>query len=250
MNHLGQVLVEEQDRPVNVLFVYNCNPLATMPNQEKVRRGLEREDLFTLVFEQFWTDTARYADLVLPATTFLEHREMSRGYGSMLMHRAEAVAAPAGEARPNYEVFGDLCRRLGLSRPGEPETAQELEAALLSRSERMRSELDRDDTALPDTGWAPVQFVDSFPLTPDRKAHLLPEALDREAPFGMYAYQEDPGGLLPSSRRPRAAPSAPTWGSLYRNLCPLEIHPDDAAASAGSRTATRSGSGTVSERCG
>lgn len=230
MNLLGRTLLEEKNPPVQVLFVYNCNALATMPNQEMVRRGLEREDLFTVVFEQSWTDTARYADLVLPATAFLEHRELSRGYGSMLMQRSEAVAAPAGEARPNYEVFGDLCRRLGLSRPGEPETAAELEAALLSRSERMRAELDRDGTALPDTGWAPVQFLDSFPLTPDRKAHLLPEALDREAPFGMYAYQEDPDGRSLALISPSTGRTISSYlGNLYRDLCPLEIHPDDAA---------------------
>ncbi|MEA2560529.1 MAG: hypothetical protein QOH06_2033 [Acidobacteriota bacterium] len=230
MNLLGRTLVEEQNPPVKVLFVYNCNALATMPNQELVRRGLEREDLFTVVFEQFWTDTARYADLILPATTFLEHRELSRGYGSMLMNRTEAVAAPAGETRPNYEVFGDLCRRLGLSRPGEPETAAEFEAALLSKSERMRSELDRDGTTLPDTGWAPIQFVDSFPLTPDRKAHLVPEALDREAPFGMYAYQEDPDSRSLALISPARARTISSYlGNLYRDLCPLEIHPEDAA---------------------
>lgn len=229
MNLLGRTLVEEQNPPVKVLFVYNCNALATMPNQELVRRGLEREDLFTVVFEQFWTDTARYADLVLPATTFLEHRELSRGYGSMLMSRTEAVAAPAGESRPNYEVFGDLCRRLGLSRPGEPETAAEFEVALLGRSERMRDELDRDGIALPDTGWAPIQFVDSFPLTPDRKAYLVPEALDKEAPFGMYAYQEDPDGRSLALISPATARTISSYlGNLYRDLCPLEIHPEDA----------------------
>jgi len=230
MNRLGRTLVEEQNPPVKVLFVYNCNALATMPNQELVRRGLEREDLFTVVFEQFWTDTARYADLVLPATTFLEHRELSRGYGSMLMNRTEAVAAPAGESRPNYEVFGDLCRRLGLNRLGEPETAAEFEAALLGRSERMRNELDRDGVTLPDTGWAPIQFVDSFPLTPDRKAHLVPEALDREAPFGMYAYQEDPDSRSLALISPARARTISSYlGNLYRDLCPLEIHPEDAA---------------------
>ena len=230
MNLLGRTLAEERNPPVKVLFVYNCNALATMPNQEMVRRGLEREDLFTVVFEQFWTDTARYADLVLPATTFLEHRELSRGYGSMMMSRTDAVAVPAGESRPNYEVFGDLCRRLGLSRPGEPETAAEFEAVLLSRSERIRAELDRDGNALPDTGWAPVQFVDSFPLTPDRKVHLVPEALDREAPFGMYAYQEDPDGRSLALISPATSRTISSYlGSLYRDPYPLEIHPEDAA---------------------
>ena len=233
MNLLGRTLVEPQSPPVKVLFVYNCNPLATVPNQELVRRGLEREDLFTVVFEQSWTDTARYADLVLPATTFLEHRELSRGYGSYLMYRVEAVAEAAGEARPNYEVFSDLVRRLGLSRPGEPETAAELETALLSRNERQRNELDRDTTALPDCGTEPVQFLDSFPLTADQKVHLVPEALDREAPHGLYAYQGEPS----TGRYPLALISPATnrtissyLGNLYRDRYPLEMNPDDAAA--------------------
>jgi len=232
MNRLGETLLERRDPPVSVLFSYNCNPLATIPNQERVRRGLQREDLFTVVFEQVWTDTARYADLVLPATTFLEHAEMSRGYGAYVLHRSAAVAAPAGEARPNYAVFAELCRRLGLDRPGDPETAEELEAVLLRRSERMRGELDRDGIAAPDCGPAPVQFVDSFPLTSDRKAHLVPDDLDREAPHGLYAYQDDPA----TERYPLALISPATGrtvssslGHLYRDTVPLEMHPDDAA---------------------
>jgi anaerobic selenocysteine-containing dehydrogenase len=231
MNRLGEVLLERQDPPVTVLFSYNCNPLATMPNQEKVRRGLAREDLFTVVFEQVWTDTARWADLVLPATHFLEHAELSRGYGSMVLQNAPAVAAPAGEARSNVEVFAEIGRRLGLARPGDPETADELAAALLRRSERMRTELERDGIAAPDCGPSPIQFVDSFPQTPDRKAHLVPEALDREAPHGLYFFQEDPA----SERYPLAliSPStnhtiSSTFGQLVRRKISLEIHPDDA----------------------
>jgi len=232
MNRLGEALLERQDPPVTVLFSYDCNPLATMPNQEKVRRGLEREDLFTIVFEQVWTDTAQYADLVLPATTFLEHAEVSRGYGAYVLHRSPAVAAAAGEARPNYEVFADLCRRLGLERPGDPESAEELTETLLRKSERIRTELDRDGIAAPDCGPAPVQFVDAFPLTADRKAHLVPDILDREAPHGLYAYQVDPA----TERYPLAliSPSvarlvSSTFGQLYRDVVPLEMHPDDAA---------------------
>lgn len=230
MNRLGETLLEGQP-PVQVLFVYNCNPLATMPNQEKVRRGLEREDLFTVVFDQVWTDTARVADLVLPATHFLEHSDMVRGYGSYALFRTRPVAAPAGEARPNYEVFGELIRRLGLARPGEPETDDELAAAVLHRSERVRTELERDGMALPECGQAPVQFVDAFPLTPDRKIHLVPEPLDQEAPHGLYAFQEDPGTerfplalISPSTGRTISS----TFGQLVRDQAALEIHPRDA----------------------
>ena len=79
MNHLGRMLTGPIDPPVKVLFVYNCNPLATVPHQNLVRQGLEREDLTTIVFDQVMTDTARYADIVLPATTFLEQVPISRG---------------------------------------------------------------------------------------------------------------------------------------------------------------------------
>jgi anaerobic selenocysteine-containing dehydrogenase len=235
MNRLGEELLAPASPtrpPVAVLFSYNCNPLATMPNQEKVRRGLEREDLFTIVFEQVWTDTAQYADLVLPATTFLEHAEVSRGYGAYVLHRSAAVAAPAGEARPNYDVFADLCRRLDLDRPGDPESAEELTEAILRRSGRMRAELDRDGIAAPDCGSSPILFLDAFPQTPDRKAHLVPEALDREAPHGLYAYQDDPA----TERYPLALISpatgrtvSSTFGHLYRDIVPVEMHPDDAA---------------------
>ena len=81
MNHLGRALLEYNDPPVKMLFVYNCNPLATMPDQNRVLEGLKRDDLFTVVFEQVFTDTARYADVVLPATTFLEHYDIAKGYG-------------------------------------------------------------------------------------------------------------------------------------------------------------------------
>ena len=115
MNHLGRALTEYDDPPVNVLFVYNCNPAATVPDQRRVLRGLEREDLFTVVFEQVMTDTALYADVVLPATTFLEGYDFARAYGPIsLRSRPPGRSTPVGEARSNADVFGELCARLGL----------------------------------------------------------------------------------------------------------------------------------------
>jgi len=231
MNRLGETL-ERADPPVEVLFVYNCNPLATMPDQERVRRGLLREDLFTVVFDQVRTDTALYADLVLPATAFLEHREVSRGYGALVLYDSAPVVAPAGEARSNPEVFASLCQRLGLDRAGEPGSAAELADTFLA-SDRVRSELESRGYAAPDCGPAPVQFLDSFPLTPDRKVHLVPEALDRESPYGLYTWQEDPA----TERYPLALVSpatnrtiSSTFGQLYRERVALEIHPEDAAS--------------------
>ena len=230
MNRLGEALLAGEP-PVDVLFVYNCNPLATLPNQEKVRRGLARQDLFTVVFEQVWTDSAKWADLVLPATHFLEHSELVRGYGSYILQQSGPVVKPAGEARSNPEVFGDLVARLGLDLPEDPSTAEELTAALLRRHERVRGELERDGRALPSCGDAPVQFVDAFPQTVGRKIHLVPEALDREAPHGLYAFQDDPG----DARHPLALISPATGrrinstlGQLERGQVALEIHPADA----------------------
>ena len=91
MNHLGRMLTEPVDPPVKVLFVYNCNPLATVPHQNLVRRGLEREDLTTIVFDQVLTDTARYADIVLPATTFVEQYDFARAYGPISLQMTQPV---------------------------------------------------------------------------------------------------------------------------------------------------------------
>jgi anaerobic selenocysteine-containing dehydrogenase len=234
MNRVGAALAEKGQSSVDLLFVYNANPLMTLPEQERVRAGLEREDLFTVVFDPVMTDTARYADVVLPATTFLERTEISRGYGAFVMQQAHAVIAPVGEARPNHEVFADLCRRLGLAREGDPETAEEISDAVLGSSRRgahLRESLAESRIAFLEEGVAPVQFVDTFPRTADGKIHLVPEALDREAPLGLYGYQPEPD----TSRYPLAliSPSSDrtissTLGELHVAAVPVQMHPDDA----------------------
>lgn len=235
MNHVGEMLLHGEP-PIHHLFVYNANPLATLPEQEKVRVGLERKDLFTVVFEQVMTDTARYADVVLPATTFLEHHELRRGYGTYALLEGQPVIAPVGESRPNYQVFGELCHRLDLGREGEPESPQELVASLLAQSDRgdeLRTALDDPGIAFPETGQNPVQFVDLFPGTSDGKIHLLSEALDREATHGLYTYQDDPGNqqaplalISPSTSRTISS----TFGQLVRRQVAVEMNPNDAQA--------------------
>ncbi len=111
MNHLGQALTTYADPPIKALFVYNSNAAMTSPNQGLILRGLERDDLFTVVFDQVMTDTARYADVILPATTFLESYDLARGYGAMSLRLAPPVIEAVGEARSNAEVFGDLLDR-------------------------------------------------------------------------------------------------------------------------------------------
>ena len=133
MNLLGRVLTEAPDPPVNLLFVYNCNPAATMPDQTRVLKGLAREDLFTVVFEQVMTDTALLADVVLPATTFLEGYDFSRGYGPISLQLARPVIDPVAEARSNADVFAELGSRLGLW--DDAESRSELDTLLTILSE-------------------------------------------------------------------------------------------------------------------
>ncbi len=236
MNRTGEALLRA-DPPVRALFVYNCNPLATLPAQSKVRAGLEREDLFTVVFDQVMTDTARYADVVLPATTLLEHGELGNGYGAYVLQRSTAVIDPVGESRSNREVFAALCERAGLDRPGDPVSETEVADAILRASYGDNggdAALDRGDVVLPDFGDRPVQFVDVFPRTEDGKVHLVPGALDEEAVSrgGLYHYQGEPASdyplalISPASKRTVSS----TFGQLRREIVPIELHPDDAAA--------------------
>jgi anaerobic selenocysteine-containing dehydrogenase len=118
MIQLGRALTDPEMRPpVKSLYVYNSNPAAVCPNQELVLRGLGREDLFTVVHEQVLTDTARYADLVLPATTSMEHTDLYKSFGHVYLQLAEPVIAPQGESKSNWEVFRLLARAMALRDP-------------------------------------------------------------------------------------------------------------------------------------
>ncbi|HMC65941.1 MAG TPA: molybdopterin oxidoreductase family protein [Gemmataceae bacterium] len=99
--------------PIHALYVYNCNPAAVCPDQSRVLQGLRREDLFTVVHEQFPTDTVDYADIVLPATTQLEHFDIHGSYGHLYVQTNEPAIAPLYEAKSNNDVFRMLARRLG-----------------------------------------------------------------------------------------------------------------------------------------
>src|SRR4051812_36475467 len=234
MNHLGRALTEYNDPPVNVLFVYNCNPAATVPDQRRILKGLEREDLFTVVFEQVMTDTALYADVVLPNTTFLEGYDFAKGYGSISLDLGRPVIDAVGEARPNADVFGDLCTRLGLLKDDEPSGELDLMVTVLNRlPDQIGRDLGEGRAATPPCGLAPVQFVDVFPNTTDRRVNLFPAALEASAPIGLYRFQPDPQTerfplalISPSSERTISS----TLGELPRPDVKLLMHPDDAAA--------------------
>jgi anaerobic selenocysteine-containing dehydrogenase len=235
MNLLGEALAERASDgtpSIDVLFVYNSNALATTPRQNAVRDGLEREDLFTVVFEQVLTDTARYADIVLPATTFLEHDEISRGYGALVLHRARPAIAPVGEARPNLAVFADLLQRLALDRPGDALDPATLYERLVPDAST-RQALDERGTvrATFDGAERPIQFVNVFPKTADRKVHLVPEALDHEAPLGLYGFQENPwqadGSLTLLSPSTNKRTSS-TFGERVKEKATVDLSPGEA----------------------
>ena len=132
MNRLGWALTELDDPKVASLYVYNANPAAVNPDQNAVLRGLAREDLFTVVHERFLTDTARYADLVLPATSSLEHSDLYRSYGTYTVQRARPVVPPVGESRSNWVVFQELAKHLGFTEAVFTQTADELIDTLLA----------------------------------------------------------------------------------------------------------------------
>jgi anaerobic selenocysteine-containing dehydrogenase len=234
MNHLGRALNDYDDPPIDVLFVYNCNPAATVPDQRRIIHGLERQDLFTVVFDQVMTDTALYADLVLPNTTFLEGYDFAKGYGPITLDLGRPIIDAVGEARSNADVFGELATRLGLLEEHEPSGELDLMVRVLDQlPSGIGDDLRNGVSPTPPFGPAPIQFVDVFPKTQDRKVHLFPQDLEASAPMGLYRFQPDPATerypltlISPASDRTISS----TLGEQLRPDVKLSMHPDDASA--------------------
>lgn len=117
MSRLGEALTETSNPPVRAMVVYNSNPASVAPDRERVHRGLRREDLFTVVLEHFQTDTADFADVLLPATTQLEHEDLHRAYGHLYLMFNRRAIAPLGEAQPNSEIFRRIAAAMHLDFP-------------------------------------------------------------------------------------------------------------------------------------
>ncbi len=150
MVELGAALEELDSPPVKALFVYNSNPAVVAPDHNRVVRGLTREDLFTVVSEQFLTDTTDYADIVLPATTFFEHKELQKSYGHYFLQVSTQAIEPLGECRSNVEMFRALALRMGFDDECFRESVDEMiDAALASKHEWLagidRQRLERED---------------------------------------------------------------------------------------------------------
>jgi anaerobic selenocysteine-containing dehydrogenase len=230
MTRMGEAL---ESGGVHALIVFGANPMASNPDQARVRRGLEREDLFTVVMEQFPTDTVDYADIVLPATMQTEHLDVHEGYGHMYLHYNAPAVAPPGECLSTTETFRRLARRLGLTEPALYDDDETLARALVGddRFERLRREgwvrLDVPDPFVP--------YADGFP-TPSGRLEFLSQ---RAAGDG---HDPLPGYTPPAEAAEGLAliAPAPHWflNSTFANKPDLraraggpriEIHPADAA---------------------
>ena len=230
MVQLGRMLTEPQQPPIRALFVYNANPVAMTPDQNRVLAGLQRDDLFTVVHEQVLTDTARFADLLLPATTVFEQTELFKSYGHYVLQYSEPLIDPVGESLTNPQLFARLARAMGFAEPA----LQATEAALLHDALEVGSgrlgDADADtlrrERALPlhFRGSAElVQFGTDFPTTPSGRIELDPPVADG-------ASYVSPRGAFPLVLLSPA--SDKTINSIFGEFnCPdprLTMHPDDA----------------------
>jgi anaerobic selenocysteine-containing dehydrogenase len=223
--------------PIKGLFIYNHNPLIVHPDQNTMRRGLLRDDLFTVVCDIVLTDSAPYADVVLPACSHFEYADLYAAYGHHFLQRAEPVIPPVGEALPNTEIFRRLARRFGFTEPAFQASDTDLmNEALALDDPRLRgrrpSQIPLDQT-IPMTfnGDEAILFQTTFPQTPSGKIELQSSYLERTygQPLPIYrplasAY---PLMLLTPASDQR---TTSTFGSLrYSDQAWLEMHPQDAA---------------------
>jgi anaerobic selenocysteine-containing dehydrogenase len=179
-SRIGAILEGDTDvlgagPPVTALFIQNTNPLSVAPDQERVKRGFARDDLFVCVHEQFMTETARAADIVLPATMFVEHDDFYRGGGHQYIIFGPKLIDPPGECRNNHEVLCALAERLGAVHPGFGMSPRELIDCTLRKSGRgtlAEFEAGRWIDCQPD--FAAAHFIDGFPW-PGGKFRFKPD---------------------------------------------------------------------------
>ena len=251
MSSIGDALTEIDNPPVKALIVYNSNPASIAPDRQKVLRGFRRDDLFTVVIEHFQTDTADYADVLLPATTQLEHEDLHRAYGHLYVMYNRPAIAPLGEALPNSEIFRRLAAAMKLDSP-------ELKA---SDEEMMRDALEGTNAtingitleALRERGWMRLNIPS--PHLPYRRGAKVPTpsgkieiSTDRASAFGVRRVPEYIAPYESEERDPQLAKSFPLalisppahsfLNSSFVNVASLrraagkptlEIHADDAA---------------------
>jgi len=191
MSELGKALTELDAPPVKAVVVYNSNPVAIAPNQNLVLRGLRRTDLFTVVLEQFQTDTADYADIVLPVTTFLEHTDVYLAYGHYHLQLARPAVKAPGETRSNVEIFRALALRMGFEDACFQDSEDDMIRMLLNSGHAFLNgitleRLDREHSVRLDTsppGEPFLPFAQGGFGTPSGKCEFGAQSLDYTAPL-------------------------------------------------------------------
>jgi anaerobic selenocysteine-containing dehydrogenase len=193
MIQLGRALTDPtMSPPVRALYVYSSNPAAVCPDQTLVLRGLAREDLFTVVHEQVMTDTAHYADIVLPATTSMEHLDLYRSFGQLTLQLAQPVLSPQGEAKSNWETIGLLARAMGAAEAHYAKGDEGLIREFLSRGDASVRGITWE--RLVQDGWVRVElprpylpFADGAP-TPSGKVEFYSPWLERQGLPALPTY--------------------------------------------------------------
>jgi anaerobic selenocysteine-containing dehydrogenase len=253
MNTIGDDLLKDASPDfgpkIEAVIVYNANPVAIAPDSSKVQRGFEREDLFTVVLEHFQTDTADYADILLPATTQLEHVDAHLAYGHLYMMANNAAISPLGESKPNTEIFRLLAKAMGFDDAVFDETDDELAAQAFNKQDARAVHFDWE--SLKRSGWSKLNMPDApfakggFP-TPSGKCEFYSESMlhDGLDPLPSYIANYESVASNPelAEKYPLAMISPPArnfLNSTFVNVQSLrategephlDIHPADAAS--------------------
>jgi anaerobic selenocysteine-containing dehydrogenase len=255
MNRLGAILTGEADPPVYSLFVYNANPVASTPNAGKIVEGLLSDDLFTVVHELFETDTARYADILLPATSQLEHVDLHKPYGHLSLQYNMPAIAPRGEARSNWDVMRCLSTALGFNEPWLQQDANAVIREIVEATAQQHPRLDgitlerlQAEGSIPLTisSHEEVPFADGIFPTPSGKVEFYSATAAAKGYDPVPGWEPEvesstgrEGPLSSGARLPLLCPAAhhfvsSTFGNQERLIAKegaptLRIHPSDAA---------------------
>jgi anaerobic selenocysteine-containing dehydrogenase len=247
MIELGKALTEVNDPPVKALFVYGSNPAVVAPDLQRVHQGLMRDDLFVVVHEQFPTDTVQYADLVLPATTQLEHADIHKAYGQLYIAWNEPAIAWQGEAIPNTELFRRLAARMGFDDPCFRDSDEEMARQVLESEHPWVAGITLE--ALKQHGWlrlnVPAEWAPfaegNFP-TPSGKCELYSASMAEDGldPLPTFTPPAESAAVAPelAAKYPLALLTPPAHHFLnttfvnvlkrYEGQPVLEINPIDA----------------------
>ena len=249
MSTIGDALLSDSKPSIKALYVYNSNPVAVAPESQKVIAGFSREDLFTVVHEIFPTDTADYADILLPATTQLEQFDIHKAYGHLYLMINNPAIDPIGESKPNSEVFRLLAKRMGFEDECFDDTDEQMAEQAIDSTHPWMPRVSLEE--LKETGWVRLNVGEDFApfregnfLTPSGKCEFYSETLRTQGidPLPVYIPPRESRQTAPelAERFPLAFISPPAHhflNSSFANLPPfvhaekeplLLIHPQDA----------------------